>query len=100
MKASIESTNVVTTFNGAECRVWKGMSAQGVPFVAFISAVSVGVAPMENAAHAEFIRDLNDMPAPTEMTVAEVLFFILDTDDDDRDARDYQRSQPRREGES
>lgn len=77
MRASIESTNVVTTFNGAECRVWKGTSEHGIPFVAFISAVSVGVAPMESAMHAEFIRDLNDMPAPTEMSVAEVLFFFI-----------------------
>lgn len=41
MKASIESTDVITTVDGLPVRVWKGMTANGVPFIAFVARCDV-----------------------------------------------------------
>lgn len=41
MKAAIEATDVMTTVDGVECRVWKGVTERGIPFVAFINRVAV-----------------------------------------------------------
>lgn len=43
MKASIESTDIITTLDGVPARVWRGVTEAGVPFVAFIHRVSVEV---------------------------------------------------------
>lgn len=40
MKLHLESTPQITVFNGAPCRVWKGIDGTGVEVLAFIAAVS------------------------------------------------------------
>lgn len=69
MKATIESTDIITSVDGQPARVWKGITLSGVPFLAFIPRLSVGVE--EDAS--QFEQELLEMPAPRELQFAEVL---------------------------
>lgn len=63
MKATIESTGVIVELDQAgkvKARVWEGVTAQGVAFVAYIPVVQVRT----NADQAEFERELQEHKVP------------------------------------
>ena len=41
MKIRIESTDQITTLQGVECRVWKGITEQGTPCFVFVHRLAV-----------------------------------------------------------
>jgi hypothetical protein len=60
MKISLESTDMVTTLNGAQCRVWQGQTDSGIQIICFIAAVAVkGGEPVN-----QFERELQEIVAP------------------------------------
>jgi hypothetical protein len=66
--AKLVATDVITEVDGAPCRVWKGVTAGGTRFVAFINRVSVeeGEDPTE-------FEQLVQRDPPRELPVGEVL---------------------------
>lgn len=62
MKATLESTDRVIEVNGVPARVWQGVTAAGVPFVALITRVAVH----RDADHGEFAAELQEEHAPPE----------------------------------
>ena len=63
MKATMEATDVITNGDGVPCRVWKGTTARGIPFVAFINRLAVE--PHDASEFEAFIA----RAAPRELTV-------------------------------
>jgi hypothetical protein len=60
VKLTLESTNQITTINGAKARVWKGRTEKGVACVAFITNIGVP----RGADSAEFERELVETQPP------------------------------------
>lgn len=66
MKATIESTSAfVVTSDGAEARVWEGVTEGGIAFVAYISLVQV----RRDADNSEFARELREHKQPSAATM-------------------------------
>ncbi|MFL5912737.1 MAG: hypothetical protein ACJ768_19500 [Gaiellaceae bacterium] len=40
MKAALESTHVLTRIDGQLCRLWKGTTEGGIPFLAFVARIA------------------------------------------------------------
>lgn len=68
MKITAAPTEQITRVDGQPCRVWHAVTENGVKFLMFVSRVAV--APEEDAT--EFERDLAQMPAPREVSIAQV----------------------------
>ena len=66
MKANIESTDQIADVNGVPARIWRGRTANGVEFLAFITRlavptqVGIGIGKQDLS---EFERELRDTPA-------------------------------------
>ncbi|MFL5909449.1 MAG: hypothetical protein ACJ768_02605 [Gaiellaceae bacterium] len=69
MKAALESTHVLTRIDGQLCRLWKGTTEGGIPFLAFVARVAVDV----DDDSAEFDRELQATGEPIELATREVL---------------------------
>lgn len=69
MRATITSTDVITSIDGRPARVWKGETAGGVAFVAFVARVAVE----EDADRGEFEAELVAVAPPREIPAADVL---------------------------
>lgn len=68
MKATIVATDVITSVDGQPCRVWKGETEAGVPFVAFVNRVSV-----EDGEDDREFQELVRRAPPRELQPAAVL---------------------------
>ena len=60
MRITLESTDQLTTMNGCPVRVWRGTTAGGVPFLAFVHMLAVDAA----ADQGEFERELAEQLPP------------------------------------
>jgi hypothetical protein len=60
MKISIESTDQVTIIDGLRCRVWKGLTSEGVPCQVFIHRIGVE----GNQDNFRFALELEELPPP------------------------------------
>lgn len=61
MHLLLESTDKIVDVDGAQCRVWTGVTRDGVQCVAFVRRVAVrGDQPRD-----DFDRDLSPRPQPT-----------------------------------
>lgn len=65
MQIQIESTDVITTYNGARVRVWKGTTAKGVECKLFIA----GLAVLADADCSQFEQELKEQGEPHELRV-------------------------------
>lgn len=63
MKLTIESTNVLTTCNGAPMRVWNGENEHG-KFIVLVGGIMV---PDDGRDHSAFERELLETVAPLEL---------------------------------
>ncbi len=63
MKIAIESTEVLTTYNGAPARLWKGVTEGGVVVHVFVTGIAV---PLD-ADQGAFERELRETAAPIEL---------------------------------
>ena len=62
MKIHIESTDLITTLAGVQCRVWQGITEQGVPCKVFVHRVRPDTT--EPMALSQFDAELQEMPSP------------------------------------
>lgn len=62
MKATIESTETITSIDDVPCRVWSGLTEQGVPFFVFVHRVAVQVG---DGREAQFEEELLGQGEPT-----------------------------------
>lgn len=69
MKATMVATDVITSIDGVPCRIWKGETEGGVPFVAFIHRVAVD----HGEDTAQFERELVETGVPREMRMGQAL---------------------------
>jgi len=65
LKITIESTDRITKFNGAEVRVWNGTTEQGTPCLVFVKAI----AALAACDTSELDRQLESVPEPSEARV-------------------------------
>jgi hypothetical protein len=63
MEIQIESTDVITTYNGARVRVWKGVTAKGMECKLFVAGIAVQ-APGDCT---QFEQELKEQGAPHEL---------------------------------
>lgn len=70
MKATIFSTDQITTVDGVPCRIWNGLTEKGVHFFAFIHRVA---APVGNGMEAEFEREFRDAGQPEPEAMRDAL---------------------------
>ncbi|HEY7233896.1 MAG TPA: hypothetical protein VH539_07085 [Gemmatimonadaceae bacterium] len=71
MRITIESTNMITQYNGARARLWKGVTEKGITCAVFV----VGLAVHEAKDQSQFEAELETMPKPREVELREVLSY-------------------------
>jgi hypothetical protein len=64
VKASIESTDVLTSIDGFPVRVWKGTTARGTPFVAFVARCLIED-PNDAGEFEDLVKRSTSSPVPT-----------------------------------
>ena len=70
MKATIESTNMLTSLDGVPVRVWEGITENGVIFKAFIHRIAVS----QYGDSAELERELKEeLPPGRTVHIRDVL---------------------------
>lgn len=71
MKITLEATGTIDTISRAvPARIWKGHTESGVPLMAWITLISPQTRDPD--AHAEFERELKEVPALRELTSFDV----------------------------
>lgn len=60
MKIAIESTDMFTDLDGTPCRIWRGVTEQGVPCDLAIALIRIG----DGANLAQMEAELRTMPPP------------------------------------
>lgn len=65
MKITIESTNEVTTIDGAPARIWKGTTAGGVSCQVFVTRIAA-----DGRDDCREFADLQETPKPVELVAA------------------------------
>ncbi len=73
MKLTIESTTQTVFVNGAECRVWEGVSENGTP----VQCLVVRIAADKGADLAQFERELQEQRPPRTEQMAFPLRMVL-----------------------
>lgn len=58
MKITIESTEKLADLNGVDCRLWEGVTENGIPCKVFVHRVAV----REDRDSSQFDRELSEMP--------------------------------------
>lgn len=72
MQITIRSTNQVTTANGVPVRVWEGVTGGGTPCLVLVQLLCVRSADDT----AQFDRELKELPAPREVSLANALGLV------------------------
>jgi hypothetical protein len=65
MKMTIESTDMITEIAGVSCRIWRGVTEEGIRCDLAIPLIRV----REEADRSEFEAELRSLPAPRDATV-------------------------------
>lgn len=75
MRLTLEPTDKIQSVDGVPHRVWKGETEKGVPVLAYIRAVSPQT--HDEAANAEFARELQELPKPRREGITFDMRFII-----------------------
>ncbi|MGE0605519.1 MAG: hypothetical protein AB7O62_00225 [Pirellulales bacterium] len=63
MKMQIESTDQITTIDGAEARLWRGTTEEGIDCLVFVTRVAV----RKEEDQSSFERELREQGVPAEL---------------------------------
>lgn len=63
MKLVITNTDQITVINNAACRVWHGVTADGIPCTVFVHRIAV----RDDRDSSQFERELTEQQQPLQM---------------------------------